>query len=267
MGLLDVSALLILVITISFSIFQYFDMQWTSINLELMTQSRFALINVQQVGVVRLIFCTIIWCSIYFSIFIEPTIIIPVAVPGKPDRLIRVKGFEKLSFFYCLELVVARILTIGWILFEVSYAMALLVSTVVNFVLIPETLKNKASVAHFFTPLGILMHNANVIFMTFELVVGRVPFSTWHFPFILLYGSSYAVFSWIWNYYKDVFYYFFMDYNRSGAVYWYIGLMVTVSLFFMIGNICYNLLNNNSFGLWVLLLLLGGTSRVLRFAE
>ncbi len=56
-----------------------------------------------------------------------------------------------------------------------------------------------------------------------------------HFPFILLYGLIYAVFSWILFYYRGVFYYFFLNYERKGAVYWYLGLLVGVLVFFVGG--------------------------------
>lgn len=74
--------------------------------------------------------------------------------------------------------------------------MAYLVSVVVTFVLIPGGKQQGLPTANFFKVLPLLMHNANVVFMALELVLNRIPFCAMHFPFVLIYGSAYVIFSW-----------------------------------------------------------------------
>lgn len=114
----------------------------------------------------------------------------------------------------------------------------------VTFVLIPFAKKAHLPTDNFYILVPLLMHNANILFMAIELVVNRVPFAAWHFPFILLYGTSYAVFSWVWNHYNGYYFYFFLDYTRPGAIFWYIALMVIVAIFFLLGYSSSMLMNS-----------------------
>ena len=104
-----------------------------------------------------------------------------------------------------------------------------------TFVLIPFAKSAKLPIDNFFVIVPLLMHNANIIFMALEVVVNEIPFSIWHLPFILLYGTAYCIFSWIWNHYHGYYFYFFLDYTRPGAITWYISLMAIVGVFFLIG--------------------------------
>lgn len=127
------------------------------------------------------------------------------------------------------------LLNATWVLFEIGFPMSFVVSSMVSFVLIPFAKKAGLPTDNFYILVPLLMHNANILFMAIELVVNRVPFAIWHFPFILLYGTSYAVFSWVWNHYHGYYFYFFLDYTRPGAILWYVALMVIVAVFFLLG--------------------------------
>mmetsp|Transcript_17943 Transcript_17943/g.30192 ORF Transcript_17943/g.30192 Transcript_17943/m.30192 type:complete len:168 (+) Transcript_17943:490-993(+) len=68
-----------------------------------------------------------------------------------------------------------------WVLFEVCFPIAFIVTTIVTFVLIPHALRNKMPTANFFNFLPVIMHNANVVSMAIEIVINRIPFAVWHF--------------------------------------------------------------------------------------
>jgi hypothetical protein len=124
---------------------------------------------------------------------------------------------------------------ITWILFEISFPVSFIVSGVVTYVLIPSAKRAGLPVIHFYKIPSLLMHNANLLFMVIELILNRIPFVLYHFPFVLLYGIIYATFAWILFHYREVFYYSFLDYGRKGAVFWYLGLMSAIGLFFVGG--------------------------------
>lgn len=120
------------------------------------------------------------------------------------------------------------------VLFEISFPVAFMVSLIVTYILIPAAKRLTGSADNFFTPMGLLFHNANVVFMVFEIICNRIPLEIWHIQFMILYGMLYSVFSWFWNWRRGVYYYFFMDYERPGAVYWYVGLLSAFSLFYLL---------------------------------
>lgn len=122
-----------------------------------------------------------------------------------------------------------------WILFEISFPVAYLVSAVVTFVLIPFVKKEGLPAKTFFLPMALLMHNANIVFMAWEFMLNELSFSYYHFIFMLFYGISYVIFSWIWYVYRGVFYYFFLDYKRKYALIWYIVLLIFITILFFIG--------------------------------
>eukprot|EP01035_Chromulina_nebulosa_P027837 gene27837-36661_t len=53
---------------------------------------------------------------------------------------------------------------------------------------------------------------------------------------MLMYGMAYSVFAWYWHWLRGVYYYFFMDYERAGAIYWYVGLMAAFSVFYLLSH-------------------------------
>lgn len=124
---------------------------------------------------------------------------------------------------------------ITWVLFEVCFPIAFLVSSIVTFVLIPHAKKANLPTDNFYVIIPLIMHNANILFMALEIIANQIPFSVWHFPFLWIYGIAYCVFSWIWNHYHGYYFYFFLDYTRPGAIVWYIALLSIVGLFFSVG--------------------------------
>lgn len=129
----------------------------------------------------------------------------------------------------------STMLCVCWVLFEVCFSIAYIVSTIVSFVLIPTAKRNNMPTANFFRPMPLLMHNCNVLFMVIELLINKFSFSGWHFPFMLFFGMAYSMFSWVWHFHHGFYYYFFLDYKRPRAVFWYVGLMAAVSVFFFMG--------------------------------
>jgi len=115
------------------------------------------------------------------------------------------------------------------VIYEISFSMAFLVTIVVTFVLIPFGKAKGAPIDVFFKVPALIMHNMNVIFMVIETITSKLTFHSMHLPYVILFGCSYVVFSWIWYQIKGVFYYFFLDYEREKAVLFHIGLITMVS--------------------------------------
>jgi hypothetical protein len=173
--------------------------------------------------------------------------------------MLSVQGFFFVSAAYCsfalhfagggspvatyLPLPPEAILHITRILFEISFPVAFMVSTVVTFVLIPHAKRAKLPLDSFFVLIPLLMHNANIVFMAMEIIINKIPFAIWHFPFVVLYGASYAVFSWFWKHYKGYYFYYFMDYTRERAIVWYVALLTIAAVFFLIGYASSYLMN------------------------
>ena len=105
------------------------------------------------------------------------------------------------------------IIFITWVTFEISFSMSFLVTIVVTFVLIPSGIKKGINNDGMFKFFPLLFHNANVLFMVLELLTNKLQFSFDHYPFILLFGCSYCIFSWYFFYCRRVFLYFFLDYD------------------------------------------------------
>lgn len=121
------------------------------------------------------------------------------------------------------------------ILFEISYPMSLLVTTVVSFVLLPAAIKNHYPFARMFRFRPQMMHNVNVVMMQLAMLMAPPPVTLSHLPYTALFGCGYAIFSWIWFYRTGIFYYFFLDYRRPYAVFAYLGLFAILLLFYGFG--------------------------------
>ena len=132
----------------------------------------------------------------------------------------------------------AWIQRLTWVLFEISFPVAFLVSMVVTFVLIPGCKKDNLPTKLFFQFLPLVMHNANIAYMAFEFIANQLPFVIWHIVFMLFYATAYVIFSWIWHQLRGIYYYFFLDYERPGAILWYLGLLVGISILFLAGYVC-----------------------------
>lgn len=122
-----------------------------------------------------------------------------------------------------------------WVVYEVSFAVAILISFLVKFVIIPSTLANGQTVAHLFTLSDLMMHNANVLFMAIELLFNALPFEPFHFPFAALWGLFYVLFSWGWLRTAGVCWYDFLDPTLPNACIIHTVLVVVLAVFFGLG--------------------------------
>lgn len=123
------------------------------------------------------------------------------------------------------------LLMLTWIFYEMSFATAYLVTIVVTFVLIPAHRKKGLPLDNFFKITALTFHNGNVLMMMTETLLNSLTFKFSHFPFIVLFGQIYVLYSWYLYSKLEVFYYFFLDYELEYAVFWQLGLLFAVSLF------------------------------------
>ncbi|MGE3542200.1 MAG: hypothetical protein AB7N91_32895, partial [Candidatus Tectimicrobiota bacterium] len=120
------------------------------------------------------------------------------------------------------------------VLFEVSYPMSFLVTSVVTFVLIPTARRHQHPTARMFRWRPLMMHSGNVLMMQAAMLSAPPPVTLAHLPYAVLFGCGYAIFSWYWFWKTGVFYYFFLDYRRPKALWIYVGLLVTIILFYVL---------------------------------
>jgi hypothetical protein len=158
-----------------------------------------------------------------------------------------------------------EILFITWVTFEISFAMSFLVTIVVTFVLIPSGIKKGINNDGMFKFFPLLFHNANVAFMVYEILTNKLKFSMNHFPFVLLYGCAYSIFSWYFFHCRKVFLYFFLDYDAPYAIPAYLGLLTAVSVFFILGYFISIMKENNNIYLNILIIIF--TISVMRFTK
>ena len=118
------------------------------------------------------------------------------------------------------------------ILFEMSYPMSLLVSAVVTFVLLPVARRHQHPTDRLFRWRPLMMHSGNVLMMQLAMLSAPPPMTLAHLPYALLFSCSYALFAWYWFWHTGVFYYFFLDYRRPGALWIYLGLVMTIVLLY-----------------------------------
>ena len=101
------------------------------------------------------------------------------------------------------------------IVFEVALTQALIVSTVVTYVLYPQAVKHadvmEELIRRQFEWAPLVMHCLNTYALVVDIClhVRESHFTLFGFP--LLYFCSYAVFSWYWYQRTNVFYYFFLN--------------------------------------------------------
>jgi len=123
-----------------------------------------------------------------------------------------------------------------YVLFEISFVMAILITVIVSFVLIPHGGKTNTSVLNFFTPSAVLMHNANILFMVLELIFNNCDhFHIDHLPFVYLYGLCYSVFSWFLAWFQGIYFYFFINQNFKYATVSQLAILVALAIFYGIG--------------------------------
>ena len=220
-------------------------------------------LNSSQLLCFRLLAGSVIWFSCAYIYLDKDGLTLDVATRDKLIKRMVLHGMERFSPFtvWCWSLLgfyfflvsvagVADIMNndillavttsstysgICTILFEVSFSVAFLVSSIVTYVLIPGCAKQGVPVDAFYKPFSLLFHNANVVFACLESLINTITFVPSHFVFVVLWGTMYVVFSWVWFQYKGVFYYFFLDYEQPRSVLLHLGLIAVVGLFFFVG--------------------------------
>ena len=121
------------------------------------------------------------------------------------------------------------------ILFSTSYSCAILVTCVISFHIIGESLARGQGVDRLFTWYEIVMHNANVALLGFSLLVNdmRVEWAFLAFPAV--FGIAYVAWAAIYaNFIAGVYIYDFMDYRKRGAPLIYLGLLSLQTCFFLV---------------------------------
>ena len=93
------------------------------------------------------------------------------------------------------EELMQRLCFATWLLFETGFTCSLLVTVVVTFVLIPHGIKAGMDVRLLTQPLGLIVHNCNVLFVFTDLLLGRCPMIINHLPAAVLFACWYGVFS------------------------------------------------------------------------
>jgi hypothetical protein len=253
--------------TISYCVWVYYntDMEWASMPISVLISSQFPhLIPVSALAIFRLFCAVIIWSSLVYIVFDREGLEITFLGKNKTKRTVRLFGLSRLTmftvwswilqgFYFAFTALSAfaslhrkdypalykfcsiHLTWISWALFEISFPVSFLVSGVVTYALIPFAKAQNLPTDTFFKPMAILMHNANILFMAIEFTVNELHFSFHHYIYMLIYGLAYIIFSWIWNKYRNILYYFFLDFNRSDALLWHIGLLAGILLLFFGG--------------------------------
>ena len=130
----------------------------------------------------------------------------------------------------------SRLPTALWMAFEVSFAVAVLVSFIVKFVLIPTVASKGGNLSGFFQVADLLMHNCNTLFMALELLFNDLPVTFSHFPLAALWGLWYVTFSWFWMALKKVCWYDFLDPTLPKAILVHTVLVCVLGVFFALGS-------------------------------
>jgi len=287
MGLVDVSLLLLAVLALCYHIATTNDLEMTKVSIDSVATSRF--LSPLHFGLLRSLLALSIWSTCLYMLCDKEGLTLNILMRDGSTKVTKLLYAERFTPFTvwcwllqgvyfttasylsfkqhyapkeCLEL--SPLVAQGtWILFEVSFSVAFLVSAVVTYVLIPTTVKRGLPLDTFYKFLPVLFHNANVAYMALELVLNNLAFSPHHFIFVILYGVAYVLFAWFWFQVKGVFYYFFLDYARDWAILWHLGLLIAVGLFFFLGLLLSSLLESNN--PFALVALVGITVGVMKF--
>lgn len=205
-------------------------------------------VSSEHLALMRLTFAVVIVSTLYAAISDKKGLEITVSLSGGGFRTVNLQRFERLSTFtmWCWTLQgvyfflasLSSVMSsetlesihvdrICWVLFEINFALAYLVTVLVTFVLIPGAISKK--IPHkFFDIIPILCHNANALFMGIEISLNKLSMPFSHIAFIQLFGLIYVIFAWKLHNTNGIFYYFFLDYDRPYAVWWYVGLFLSV---------------------------------------
>jgi hypothetical protein len=273
MGFTEVFVLVSVMIYYCTWVFYNTEFQWSPMDMDTLASTQIPrFVSPHALAYFRLTAASIIWGTILFIIF-DPVGFPLVALDkNESEKIVMLHGLSRLTTFtvwswmlqgfyfalatFCsfVKLYPALLPStmhstcsdylspVAFILFEISFPVAFLVSGVVTFVLIPfERKNNPTTFEGYFYLHNLLMHNANVLFMAIEFFVNDLHFTFHHYVYMLVYGLCYIVFSWGWKKYFNILYYFFLDYQRKDALFWHIGLLSGILALFFAGYYLSNL--------------------------
>eukprot|EP01041_Mallomonas_annulata_P001985 gene1985-3862_t len=255
MGFFSVFTLLVGITTISITLLLTKDLQWTGLSLENTANS--TVISPQILGSIR-VFMFVAALGIGLYIYFDHPITLTVTVRDGLTKKVSIKNGDRFAAFtlWCWSLQIIYfglatscsidflfmksnishpLLCLTWVIYEIAFSTAYLVTVVVTFVLIPGGKAKGIPVDVFFKTSALCVHNLNIVFILIESLTNQLHFNFWHFPFVLLFGCAYVLFSWIWYSTKGYLFYFFLDYDRKYAELWHLGLIFAVLLFFFVG--------------------------------
>jgi hypothetical protein len=119
-----------------------------------------------------------------------------------------------------------------------AFAFALLVTTVVTFVLVPNRHANGLSIAEYFRFQALVMHNANVALMGAELWLSGLPVHLHQLPLALSFGVLYLCYHNGFRFLKTrTLLYFFLNWTRPDALRILLVLLGTFGAFFTSGHV------------------------------
>mmetsp|Transcript_26370 Transcript_26370/g.39123 ORF Transcript_26370/g.39123 Transcript_26370/m.39123 type:complete len:291 (-) Transcript_26370:67-939(-) len=266
MGLIDASGFLFILVAYCFHLITTRDLGFSLVSVANISQSRTLPTHI--LAILRFSILILVFATSLHIVRDPKGLKVTVTTREGTHKTVQVLHLERLTTFtvwswnvmgiyflissYCsimtsmgLDHLVPRVfIELGWVLYELSFAVSFLVTSVTSFVLIPGGISRGLPVDNFFRIPSLLMHNANVIFMTAESMLNGLHFNSSHAPFAVLYGVCYCLFSWVWYEYKGVFYYFFLDYTGRYVVLWYAGLIAVLLVFFFAG-VCLNQLEES----------------------
>ena len=164
------------------------------------------------------------------------------------------KGFWRLSTFTCWSFICLSItflvlalcswmeilgiqiphilLLFATLIYPVVYANSLLVTLVVTFILIPSNQKMGHPLENWFKFPEQIMHNANIIVLTIELILGNLPIGIQSIPLITLFGISYVIYAAFNERRTGIYFYSFLDPRLSKAAIIHIILLLVTLICF-----------------------------------
>jgi len=122
-----------------------------------------------------------------------------------------------------------RTMRLAWVMFELLFALAIMVSTLYWSLLFPKQTHGKLDWTNFH------IHAANSFVMLVELLLSRMIFQSRHLLFLLLGGGVYFIFAICFQAVSGRYIYFFLDYTEPAAGYFYPLAVTAPILFFYLG--------------------------------
>lgn len=120
------------------------------------------------------------------------------------------------------------------ILLPMALGMAMLTSTVVTYVIVPEEVRSDRNYDHLFEPHEMVMHNWAIILLAVDIFLSR-PNLSWELAiFGLIIGIIYSVFAYMYAYFGGGYYvYSFIDPRIKYAPFIMIILALAISIFYI----------------------------------